>query len=320
MSCAGKSTSSDALDVDQPVSESRGLQSPSDGMRPSLIGPLALLLIDVNRLKSTTSSAVPRAIAFFEVPPVDDSPRNRHRTRWSGVEFSGSSHRAHLAAPCSAWSNVYSIITRHSRAADMRSPFRWGWRSPSERWRRERRGTVAKRGRIAYRAKNIVRVATGRSSNVTESTRGYRRSGDGAPCGLTPGVQQRGNRQHSSRVTFVESKSAFPSFELQLKLGEFKQAEPGITRHPQNDTFVWRRSAATLKPDIARIRTMAVERAPGSTSLSMFSIVSRQGHRHRRLGAGLSIGLISSPSAQVVNRSTPISAFRVDVTASVRSS
>lgn len=152
----------------------RGLQSALrvESARVSQSGPLALLLIDVNRLKEindelghAAGDRVLRSVAAAIRMTVRDTDIG---SRWGGDEFAIVAPGTSRDAAEHLMERLQRHLTRHSRAADITVTVSVGMAiaEPAA-------GSVSAEDlmQIAdeslYRAKNLGRAAAGRSSNVT---------------------------------------------------------------------------------------------------------------------------------------------------------
>jgi diguanylate cyclase (GGDEF)-like protein len=152
----------------------RGLQSALrvECARVAQTGPLALLLIDVNRLKEindelghAAGDRVLRSVAAAIRMTVRETDTG---SRWGGDEFAIVAPGTSRDAAERLVERLQRHLTRHSRAADITVAVSVGL-AIAER----AAGSVSAEDLMQsadeslYRAKNIGRVATGRSSNVT---------------------------------------------------------------------------------------------------------------------------------------------------------
>jgi len=152
----------------------RGLQTALrvESARIAQTGPLALLLIDVNRLKEinddlghAAGDRVLRSVAAAIRMTVRETDTG---SRWGGDEFAIVAPGTSRDAAERLVDRLQRHLTRHSRAADIMVTVSVGMAiAEREAGSVSAEDLMQSADESLYRAKNIGRVASGRSNNVT---------------------------------------------------------------------------------------------------------------------------------------------------------
>jgi len=143
-----------------------------ESARIAQTGPLALLLIDVNRLKEinddlghAAGDRVLRSVAAAIRMTVRETDTG---SRWGGDEFAIVAPGTSRDAAERLVDRLQRHLTRHSRAADIMVTVSVGMAiAEREAGSVSAEDLMQSADESLYRAKNIGRVASGRSNNVT---------------------------------------------------------------------------------------------------------------------------------------------------------